>query len=75
MDATPALLRELIELQRQTIRLQKFQISLTAELVVYHSWAASKFQSVPALEKAMMATVQRMRKTVEKVAAGKALPK
>lgn len=75
MDVSPALLRELIELQRQTIRLQKFQISLTAELVVYASWGASRLESIPALEKAVMATVRRMRKTVERVAAGKALPR
>lgn len=75
MDETAKLLRRLVDLQTQSIRLQKFALSLQAELVAYQYLAATGGKSSPGIEKVIMGTVKRMRITAEKVAAGKKLPK
>lgn len=75
MDTTAALLREMIELQKATIRLQKFSIVLQAEALAYQSTAVRGGKPNPALDKIVVRAVQQMRKTVDRVAAGKGLLK
>ena len=75
MDETAELLRELIALQQQSIRLQKLALSLQSELVAYQYLAATSGRSNPAVEKVVMGAAKRMRVTAEKVAAGRKLPK
>ena len=79
MDRTIALLQELVELQQQSVRLQKFALSLQAEIVAYHALAAAAAGGKPAtpsaVAKTVMGAVKRMRITAERVAAGRALPR
>jgi hypothetical protein len=72
MKTTESLLGELIELQKASIRLQKFAISLQAEALVHASYP---HQGDTKIEKLTMKTVQQIRATLEKVEKGKALPK
>ena len=74
-NETVKLLRELVALQQQSIRLQKFALSLQSELVAYQYLAATGGKSAPTVERVVMGAVRRMRITAEKVAAGKKLPK
>ena len=75
MDALAKKLDELIELQKASIRLQKFAITLQSEVVAYHSWAATGGKPSPAVERLMMKTVRQMRATVDRIEAGRKLPK
>ena len=75
MDEVAKLLRELIELQKASIRLQKFAIVLRAESIAHQVFAATGGKSAPALEKLVMKTVRQMRATVDRIEAGRKLPK
>ena len=75
MDATQTLLRQLIELTETSIRLQKFSIVLQAESVAYQSASASGIKSRAAIDRLIVKAVKQMRATVERVSAGRALPK
>jgi hypothetical protein len=79
MDEAVKLLRELVDLQTQAIRLQKLGLCLQAEVLAYHALASAGADGKPiprkTVEKTVMGAVKRMRITAEKVAAGKALPK
>jgi hypothetical protein len=75
MDETAKLLQELIGLQKASIRLQKFSITLQAESVAHQVFAATGGRSVPALDKLVMKSVRQMRTTLERVEAGRRLPK
>ena len=79
MDEAVNLLRELVELQTQSLRLQKLGLCLQAEQDAYHALAAAAAGGKPlpqkAVEKAVMGAVKRMRITAENVAAGKKLPR
>ncbi|MCC6572429.1 MAG: hypothetical protein IT462_01445 [Planctomycetes bacterium] len=67
---------EMLELQRASLRLQKFAISLQSECVVYLNAIATGADKKPAaIEDRVWKTIQRMRKTLEKVERGQALPK
>jgi hypothetical protein len=75
VDEAAALLRELVERQRASIRLQKFAITLQAEAMAYRVFAATGGKSAPALEKLVMRSVRQMRATVDRVQVGRRLPK
>jgi len=76
MDESASLLRELIELQRASIRLQKFAITLQAEALVHASFSSGATALSPAArERQVMRAVRQMRATVDRIEAGKALPK
>ncbi|HVG92806.1 MAG TPA: hypothetical protein VND21_00030 [Planctomycetota bacterium] len=75
MDATQTLLEQLIELTETSIRLQKFSIVLQAESVAYQSASASGIKSRAAIDRLIVKAVKQMRATVERVSAGRALPK
>jgi hypothetical protein len=75
MDATQTLLRQLIELTEASIRLQKFSIVLQAESVAYQSANASGITSRAAVDRLIVKSVKQMRATVERVSAGRALPR
>jgi hypothetical protein len=75
MEALAKKLDELIELQKASIRLQKFAIVLQAEAMVYRNWAATGGKPSPGIEKRCMKTVRQMRATVDRIEAGRKLPK
>ena len=73
---TDKLLEELIELQKASIRLQKFAITLQAESSAYLYMIANAGDTKQAqVEKLAMKAVKQMRATVDKIEKGKALPK
>lgn len=69
------LLKELIELQKASIRLQKFAIVLMSETKADAAFAAHGGKPSKTQEAYAWRSVQQMRKTVERVAAGKGLLK
>jgi hypothetical protein len=76
MEKTEKLLEELIELQKASIRLQKFAITLQAEACSYLYGMATASAAKPGeVEKRAMQAVKQMRATVDKVEKGKVLPK
>ncbi|MBX7156405.1 MAG: hypothetical protein K1X91_15725 [Bacteriodetes bacterium] len=76
MEKLESLLTELIELQKASIRLQKFAIVLAAENSVYQQAAVMVDEkSQKAISKTVVKAVQQMRATVDKIEQGKKLPK
>jgi len=75
VEETVKLLRELVELQKASIRLQKFSITLQAEAHALHVFTATGGKSVPALEKLVVRSVRQMRATLDRIEAGRKLPK
>jgi hypothetical protein len=73
MDVTQKLLAELVEEQKTANRLRKFSIVLQAEALAVARFAAEGGGSTKALDTLVVRVVKSMRKTVERVAAGKGL--
>lgn len=76
MTNTDKLLEELIELQKASIRLQKFAITLQAESSAYlYMLANANNAKQTQVERIAMKAVKQMRATINKIEKGKALPK
>ena len=75
MASTESLLRQLAELMQASVRLQKFSIVLQAEALARQVATAAGATSPAAVDRLVVRAVKQMRATVERVSAGRALPK
>jgi hypothetical protein len=75
MPNVEALLSELIELQKTSIRLQKHAITLQAEAMASLRAIASGDRDEGRHQKAAMKSVVETRKVLERLEKGRALPK